>query len=48
MATVEYMRFTLDEVRNGRAAGWRFWSGWFERASGLTWAWYVREVRDDG
>ena len=48
MATVEYMRFTVEEVRDGRADGWRFWAGWFERSSGLTWAWYCREASDDG
>ena len=47
METVEYMRFTLEEVRAGRAAGWRFHAGWFVRASGLTWAWYVRELGEE-
>ena len=48
MKTAEYMRFTVDEVQQGKAAGWSFAAGWFRRASGLIWAWFRREVPDDG
>ncbi len=48
MATTEYMRFTLEDERTGRTHGWRFAAGWFRRASGLAWAWFVREVSDHG
>ena len=41
-------RFTNDEVERGDAVGWRLWCGWFERASGLRWAWFIREEQDDG
>jgi len=41
-------RFTKEEVERGDAAGWRLWCGWFERASGLRWAWFRREESNDG
>jgi len=43
---VEFMRFTRQEHERGKTVGWRFESGWHERASGLTWAWFSREVGD--
>lgn len=45
MATREFMRFTLDEVNAGHAAGWTFASGWF-RFQASWWAWYRREAPD--
>lgn len=38
-------RFTREEHERGNSTGWRFEAGWFERASGLTWAWFSREVQ---
>ncbi len=39
----EVRRFTLREHEQGLTAGWRLAAGWFERASGLRWAWFVRD-----
>ena len=44
----EVQRFTRQQNECGETAGWRRWSGWFQRASGLEWAWFRREVNDDG
>ena len=41
MATVEYQRFTVEEVNAGRAAGWTLAVGWF-RAQQSAWAWFWR------
>jgi hypothetical protein len=35
------MRFTLDEVNAGDAAGWTFAAGWF-RFQTSCWAWFTR------
>lgn len=43
MATREYMRFTLDEVNAGLAAGWTFSAGWFPYQQSA-WAWFTRDV----
>jgi len=40
----DVMRFTKEEHERGDAEGWRLWAGWYERASGLRWAWFVRSV----
>lgn len=40
---IEFMRFTQEQHARGETAGWRFEVGWFERASGLHWAWFSRE-----
>ncbi len=42
MATADYRRFTLDEILQGKGAGWNFAAGWFQFTSGLTWAWFWR------
>jgi len=42
----EFMRFTRAEHERDETTGWRFESGWHTRASGLTWAWFSREVGD--
>jgi hypothetical protein len=47
MVAFDVRRFTKEEVERGEARGWRLWCGWFERASGLTWAWFRRDVEDD-
>ncbi len=47
MATVDYHRFTLEEIRQGKAAGWSFAAGWFRRVSGLTWAWFWRPTDEE-
>jgi hypothetical protein len=36
------MRFTREQHERGETAGWRFEIGWYERASGLRWAWFSR------
>lgn len=45
---VEMVRFTRLDHEKGHTAGWHFEVGWFERASGLEWAWFSREVQADG
>ncbi len=40
---MEYRRFTLEEARQGNAAGWTFSSGWFPFQMSY-WAWYCRRV----
>ncbi len=40
---VEFQRFTREEHDRGDTAGWRFEIGWYERASGLQWAWFSRD-----
>ena len=42
----DMQRFTREEHERGQTAGWRFEAGWFVRMSGLTWAWFSREVED--
>ncbi len=42
----ELRRFTLEEHERGKTHGWCFHCGWFVRASGLTWAWFQKEVED--
>ena len=44
MVAFEVQRFTREEVSEGKANGWRFHAGWFERCSGLEWAWFIREA----
>ena len=44
VAIVEMRRFTLQEFERGDADGWRLHAGWFERCSGLRWAWFARDV----
>ena len=43
-AIVEYQRFTREQFERGETKGWRFSSEWFERCSGLRWAWFQRDV----
>jgi len=43
MVAFEVRRFTLREAKQGKAAGWYFLAGWFERSSGLRWAWFIRD-----
>ena len=46
METAEYIRFTVEEVNAGKAAGWILAGPW--RPMQLThWAWFRKEV-DDG
>lgn len=45
--TREMRRVTLAEVERGDAVGWQFEVGWFERASGLKWAWWSRTVDEE-
>ena len=40
-------RFTRKEHTRGDTAGWRFEAGWFRYMSGLTWAWFGREVIEE-
>jgi len=40
--TADYMRFTVEEVNAGQAAGWSFVAGWF-RFSQSYWAWFKRD-----
>ena len=40
----EVRRFTREEHDRGDTAGWRLQAGWFERASGLRWAWFSRDA----
>ncbi len=45
METAEYMRFSIEEVNAGQAAGWTFFYGWFGFQASY-WAWFRREVSD--
>ena len=42
-----FHRFTRLEHDHGDTTGWRFEAGWFQRVSGLEWAWFRREVEDE-
>ena len=42
----EMRRFTRHEHERGDTTGWRFEAGWFIRMSGLTWAWFSREIEE--
>ena len=46
METTEFMRFTLDEVNAGLAAGWTFTSGWYPFQTSW-WAWFTRPVPEE-
>ena len=48
LATFAVRRFTQPEFERGETAGWRLCARWHRRASGLRWAWFRREVGDDG
>ena len=43
--TLDLRRFTRQQHERGDTTGWRFEAGWFERDSGLQWAWFSREVQ---
>lgn len=40
----EVHRFTWAQHEAGVTRGWRLYAGWFQRASGLRWAWFARPV----
>ena len=40
MVAFEVQRFTQEEHERGETMGWRFFAGWFQRSSGLRWAWF--------
>jgi hypothetical protein len=42
----DYMRYTRLQHARGDSAGWRFECGWFQRASGLEWAWFSRPIEE--
>ena len=42
----EVRRFTHYEHECGETDGWRVYSAWYRRMSGLEWAWFRREVED--
>lgn len=46
MAT-EYRRYTIDEANAGLPEGWTFAGGWYP-FSGSFFAWFSRDVKDDG
>ena len=42
----EVQRFTWAQHETGATRGWWFYAGWFQRASGLRWAWFARPWSD--